>query len=262
MSPHRGHVPCAMSIRPGPRGSRGRPVEADEQRVADQRVADRDLVEVRQAAEQRQVVEVEVVAGVDAEAEIVGQLGGGGEAAPARPRRGRRRSPARTARCTARSAARRRPLAHRTASRSASMNSDTRTPSPCRRDVIAPSSVREVSVGHPAWLVISPGRTGTRVHWCGRSSSTSASRSGRGVALDVELDAARAAAPARSRSPARRRPGCARSSARGWIVIPGAPAATIVRTAAITLGTSPPRALRRVATLLTLTLRRAAMPRG
>src|SRR5438445_3413575 len=32
----------------------------------------------------------------------------------------------------------------------------------------------------PAWLVISPGATGTRVHWSGRTSSTSSRRSGRG----------------------------------------------------------------------------------
>ena len=45
-----------------------------------------------------------------------------------------------------------------------------------------------------------------------------------------------------------------RWSSRGWIVIPGAPAATQTSTASTTLGTSPPRALRTVATLLTLTL--------
>ena len=54
--------------------------EADEQRVADERVADRHFVEVRQRAEERQIVEVEIVAGVDAETELV------------RERRERRRS--------------------------------------------------------------------------------------------------------------------------------------------------------------------------
>ena len=47
-----------------------------------------------------------------------------------------------------------------------------------------------------------------------------------------------------------------RASARGCTVMPGAPASTIVRTASRTLGTRPPRELRSVATLLTLTLRR------
>src|SRR5262245_38815209 len=44
-----------------------------------------------------------------------------------------------------------------------------------------------------------------------------------------------------------------RRSARGWTVIPGAPASTQIRTASSTLGVVPPRALRSVATLLTLT---------
>jgi hypothetical protein len=44
-----------------------------------------------------------------------------------------------------------------------------------------------------------------------------------------------------------------RSSARGCTVIPGAPASRHVVTASVTLGTFPPRELRRVAILLTLT---------
>src|SRR4051812_25838463 len=47
-----------------------------------------------------------------------------------------------------------------------------------------------------------------------------------------------------------------RWSSRGCTVIPGAPAARHVSTASGTLGTSPPRELRSVATLLTLTDRR------
>src|SRR6187402_454212 len=46
-----------------------------------------------------------------------------------------------------------------------------------------------------------------------------------------------------------------RSSARGCTVIPGAPASRHVTTAAVTLGTRPPREFRSVATLLTLTER-------
>src|SRR4029079_1755213 len=46
-----------------------------------------------------------------------------------------------------------------------------------------------------------------------------------------------------------------RPSARGCTVIPGAPAATAISTARSTLGSSPPRELRSVAILLTLTER-------
>src|SRR2546423_6898313 len=44
-----------------------------------------------------------------------------------------------------------------------------------------------------------------------------------------------------------------RASARGWTVIPGAPASTHIFTASSTEGTLPPRELRTVATLLTFT---------
>ncbi len=44
-----------------------------------------------------------------------------------------------------------------------------------------------------------------------------------------------------------------RSSARGWTVMPGTPASTHTLTASSTDGTVPPRELRTVATLLTLT---------
>src|ERR671912_633846 len=44
-----------------------------------------------------------------------------------------------------------------------------------------------------------------------------------------------------------------RSSARGWTVMPGEPASMHTRTASITEGMRPPRELRTVATLLTLT---------
>ena len=55
-----------------------RPIQPDVQRMADERVADRYLVEVRERAEQREVVEIEIVAGIDAEAEAVGEPRGGG----------------------------------------------------------------------------------------------------------------------------------------------------------------------------------------
>ena len=77
------------------------------------------------------------------------------------------------------------------------------------------------------------------------------------IALDVELDradrASAGAASSRGDLGARRACGCARSSARGCTVMPGAPAARHVSTASITLGIAPPRELRSVATLLTLT---------
>src|SRR5207249_10924646 len=44
-----------------------------ENRARDDRVADRDLIEMRKLAEDRQVVEIEVVAGVDAETERMRQ---------------------------------------------------------------------------------------------------------------------------------------------------------------------------------------------
>ena len=58
------------------RYSRTARVEADEDRAADQRVADRHLVDVRHPPEDRQVVQVEVVAGVHAEAAVVRASGG------------------------------------------------------------------------------------------------------------------------------------------------------------------------------------------
>ena len=189
----------ARQRRPAPRGTRGPRVEADEQRPRDDRMADRHLVEMRQRPEQREVVEVEIVAGVDAEAQRVGELG--------RPRRSPRndaragargpaRTPARTARCRARrgrrrargQAARPPPSDRRTGSRGCPR---------LQRATTAGSAVGCGAAAQPAWLVISPGTTGTSVHWSGRTSSTSSSSSGRGIALDVELDlrpdAARAA---------------------------------------------------------------------
>src|SRR5688572_16038699 len=45
--------------------------QANEQSPADQRVADRDFIEVWQRAEHRQVPQIEIVAGVDAQTEVV-----------------------------------------------------------------------------------------------------------------------------------------------------------------------------------------------
>ena len=73
------------------------------------------------------------------------------------------------------------------------------------------------------------------------------------IAFDVELDAALAAAPARSAISCTSAVVMCRASARGCTVMPGAPASMHVRTASITDGIVPPRELRTVATLFTLT---------
>src|SRR5580765_7170919 len=49
------------------------PVESHPQRVADECVADGHLIQVRERAEQGQVVEIEIMTGVDVHAQIVGQ---------------------------------------------------------------------------------------------------------------------------------------------------------------------------------------------
>src|SRR5712691_9411180 len=66
--------------------------------------------------------------------------------------------------------------------------------------------------------------------------------------------------PRSARAMSRTSPGVMwRRSARGCTVIPGAPAATQTSTASSTFGSRPPRELRSVATLFTLTLKRAAI---
>src|SRR5947207_11909266 len=51
-------------------------LETDEDRVADQRVADRNFVEMRQATEQHQIVEVEIVTRIHTKTECMRQLRG------------------------------------------------------------------------------------------------------------------------------------------------------------------------------------------
>src|SRR3982751_2795268 len=130
----------------------------------------------------------------------------------------------------------------------------TRTPCCCRAATSRPSSSAGVSTGHPAWLVISPGMTGTSVHCVGRACRTIASRSGRGSPSMLNSIPGRVARYSAIWKTAVRR--MWRSSARGWTVMPGAPASMQARTASRTEGSEPPRELRRVATLLTLTERR------
>src|SRR5438132_733330 len=48
--------------------------QADKQRMAHERVADRHFIEIRQPAEQHEVVEIEIVPRVDAESKRVGEL--------------------------------------------------------------------------------------------------------------------------------------------------------------------------------------------
>src|SRR5262245_31879560 len=128
----------------------------------------------------------------------------------------------------------------------------TRMPRCCRSATTSRISAAGVDAGHPAWLVISPGRTGTSVHWWGRTSRTIASRSGRGSPSMLNSTLSRCGARNEAIAGTSQRVMC-RSSARGWIVMPGAPAATHTRTASTTDGTAPPREFRSVATLLTFT---------
>src|SRR6185503_17266247 len=65
-----------------------RAVEAREERVAHERMTDRHLVEVWQRAKEAKILRVEIVPGVDAEAELVRQLGALDEARERRPRLG------------------------------------------------------------------------------------------------------------------------------------------------------------------------------
>ena len=49
-------------------------IQADEQRMADERMANRDFLQMRQRPEKRQVVEVEVMPGVYAKTQRVREL--------------------------------------------------------------------------------------------------------------------------------------------------------------------------------------------
>ena len=96
------------------------------------------------------------------------------------------------------------------------------------------------------------GRTGTSVHWCGRIPSPIA-QIGTGIAFDVILDRHEsAAAPWRRR--ARRLRDVPGVGARVHGDAQARPPFTHTRTASTTSGRCPPRELRSVATLLTLTL--------
>ena len=55
---------------------------------------------------------------------------------------------------------------------------------------VAAAAPRGVSAGQPAWLVISPGITGTSVHWCGPHLAHQREQIGPRIAFDVELDPA------------------------------------------------------------------------
>ena len=98
----------------------------------------------------------------------------------------------------------------------------------------------------------SPGRTGTNVHWSGRTSSTSSKRSGRGSPSilksirDLYLEITEAISLTSAGT-------MCLKSARGCTVIPDAPAERHASTASITDGASSPLEFRTVATLLTLT---------
>jgi hypothetical protein len=112
-----------------------------------------------------------------------------------------------------------------------------------------------VSAGQPAWLVTSPGITGTSGALIGPDRQCHRDQVRPWIALDVELDgtaaAPRCAASHAAMSVTSVRRMC-RSSARGCTVMPGAPAATPLDRAHDAWQRAAAR-LRSVATLLMLT---------
>ncbi len=109
---------------------------------------------------------------------------------------------------------------------------------------------RFASTFHPEFEVIVSGASGTRVTCAGFTLLTSEIKSGAGypsMLNSVEM------AGASSRTSARL---IWRSSGRGCTVIPSAPKDSMSRAVASTFGLSSPRAFRRVAILLILTLSR------
>src|SRR5690606_34958940 len=109
----------------------------------------------------------------------------------------------------------------------------------------------------PWSLVISPGRTGTRVNWVGRSSRASRTSSSRPSPSRLNSTPRSRASAHRSRtSPSR----VCRLSSRQCSVSPAAPARMQVSAATRGAGFLPPREFLSSATLLRLTDRFIAMP--
>ena len=159
-------------------------------------MADRHFVEERQRPEEAQVVEIEIVARVDAEAELMRQPGRRRRIAR-RPVRARAppRSNAR-ANGSVYSSTRSAPTeaAHRIGSGDASTNTLTRMPLACRRSITAGSRSRCGPARQPAWLVISPGTTGTSVHCVGVDRLDQLEQIGPRIAFDVVFHGRRALA--------------------------------------------------------------------
>ena len=239
------------------RYSRTTLVETDEQRAADQGVADRHLVEVRQRAEQHEVVEIEIVPGVDAEAERV------------RERRGRRRSRAklappaswpartraRTARCTARRGRRRSTRPTAPPPRRVDEQADA-DPAACRSADDRGQLLAVGVSGRPAGLARHLARRDRHQRaLIGPHLAHQLEQLGPRIAFDVELDRRAERASDTPRSSRTSSGVMCRASARGCTVIPAAPAADAdVRPPRARSAARPPRELRSVATLLTLTL--------
>ena len=218
-------------------------------------MADRHLVEVRQRLEQRQVLEIEIVAGVHADAKLEREVRRSGVLREARRRgvRARARTPARTARYTTPRDPRPSSFAQRIAAGSGSTNRLTRTPAAFKRADDAGKRVGR-RIGRPSGFA----RDLARLHrheraLIGFHGEHQIEEPGARIAFDVEFDAALERRRARRRSRARPAVVMCRASARGCTVIPGAPASMHVRTASMTDGSWPPRELRTVATLFTLT---------
>ena len=207
-----------------------------------------------QRPEQREVVEIEIVAGVDAETEIVRQRRRVRVPLKA-PSSGFRLSANARANGSVYNSMRSAPsdAAQRIGSGSGSTNRLTRMPCFCdpADDV---THVVDGCIGRPAGLAGHLSRLDRHERaLVGRTSRTIASRSGRGSPSMLNSIRLPSAASSREIALTSAMVMC-RASARGCTVIPGTPAATHTRTASITLGSVPPRELRSVATLLTLTL--------
>ena len=154
-------------------------VQADEDRLADQEVADVELDHLRDGGDRRDRLVVDAVAGVDLQAER-GGLGGGGRAgarAGARPRRPRRRARRRSRRrCAARPPARRRRRPTLDLGRvglDEQRDADAGVAQP--RAPRARSQLWPPATSRPPSVVRSSRRSGTRQTACGRWRSAMAS---------------------------------------------------------------------------------------
>ena len=232
-------------------------VQADEDRLADQEVADVQLHHLGDGRDRLDGLVVDAVAGMDLQAQRRGLRPPRPAGRPARPRprrrrrRGRRRN---RRRCAARPPGRRRRAAASIWAGSGSMNRDTRMPASvsCATTgairVVAADHVQPALGGDAPRAARAPGR---------RRAGGGA---GRWPASPGSPPSPGSAAAPRSRSRSVRLSMSAsemwRRSSRRWAVMPSAPAASASRAARTGSGWTPPRAFRTVATWSMLTPRR------